>query len=52
MYIEPWKDNAIEYFEKNIEYFDAIKLEISDTTGFSGWNKNFKLTDYMWLYKE
>jgi len=52
MYIEPWQDNAMEYFEKNIEYFNAIKLEISEITGFSGWNKNFKLTDYMWLFKE
>ena len=52
MYIEPWRENAIEYFEENIECFNALKLEISVPTGFSGWRTNFKLTDYMWLYEE
>ncbi|MCL5069391.1 MAG: amidohydrolase [Actinobacteria bacterium] len=52
MYIEPWRKNARKYFEENIIYFNALKLEISVPTGFSGWKTNFKLTDYMWLYEE
>ncbi|MHB8277114.1 MAG: amidohydrolase family protein [Candidatus Humimicrobiaceae bacterium] len=52
MYIEPWRENARRYFDENIECFNALKLEISVSTGFSGWNPNFKLTDYMWLYEE
>ena len=51
MYIEPWRENARKYFDENIECFNALKLEISVSTGFSGWT-DFKLTDYMWLYAE
>ncbi|MCL4418099.1 MAG: amidohydrolase [Actinobacteria bacterium] len=52
MYIEPWHKNARKYFDENIECFNALKMEISVSTGFSGWNTDFELTDYMWLYEE
>jgi predicted TIM-barrel fold metal-dependent hydrolase len=52
MYIEPWQENARKYFDENIECFNALKLEISVSTGFSGLKTDFKLTDYMWLYEE
>jgi predicted TIM-barrel fold metal-dependent hydrolase len=52
MHIEPWRENSRKYFEDNIDYFNALKLEISVSTGFSGWINDFKLTDYMWLYEE
>ncbi len=52
MYLEPFSESAYGYFDKNAEFFKAVKLECSVATGFSGWNKEFDIADYIPLYKK
>jgi predicted TIM-barrel fold metal-dependent hydrolase len=52
LYIEPWRSITFEMFENNLRSFAAVKIECSVETGFCGIRNDFKLSDYMWLYKQ
>lgn len=52
LYIEPWDPNAVRIVESYADSFAAVKLECSVETGFCGLRHDFRLKDYMWLYKK